>query len=165
MPKATVTSAEWDLVPLVLRAEKKLQGSIKDLMIRLRGHQEAERNANRRDWVHDQPLRVDGGVVTVRLRICGSLRCPLPETWSAALILFNERVDGICHHVRAPNGRGGIARGWHRHEWSSVTRSCKNFRNELVGFDPGESMEAFILLCCDAFGVILETEASAHGQL
>lgn len=162
MPKATVSPENWDLIPHIIRAEKKLQGSIKDLMIRLRGHQDADRNANKRDWVHDQILVVDGDSVQVRLRVCGNLRCAIPESWSAAIIVYSERVDGICHHVRAPNGRGGMARGWHRHEWDPVRRSCKNYRNELPGFDPMGNMEAFILRCCAEFGVTLEEEGGGQ---
>ena len=163
MAKGTVRDEDWALVPFILRAEKKIEGSIKDLMIRLRGHQDAERGANRRDWVHEQPLNYAGSNIRVRLRICAGLRSSTPESWTAAIIVFNERIDGICHHVKAPDGRGGIVRGWHRHEWNSVARSCKNYRNELPTFDPGDSMESFILMCCREFGVILEQEGGANG--
>lgn len=67
--------------------------------------------------------------------------------------MFGTQIDGIDHHVKAWDGRGGICYGWHRHEWDAVKRTCRDFRKALPNFDPGDSIELFVLRCCDVLGI------------
>ena len=157
--RVNVLDSDWAMVPRILSSEKRLSGRLRDLTLRLTGKSDSETGgSNRRDWVHEQPVRTVHGEIPVKLRICAGLRSSIPESWTAAIIVFNERVDGICHHVKAPDCKGGFARGWHRHQWNETKRSCKAYRNELRGFDPGETFESFISVCCGQLGVILEDE-------
>ena len=139
---------------------------MRDLMLRFTGRTQVETGrANNEDWVHEQSVLTSAGVVLVKLRICAGLKSQVPESWSAAILAFNERIDGICHHGRAPDGKGGTARGWHRHCWNANKRSCKEFRNEIPDFDPGSTFESFISNCCGHLGVILEEEVDYNAKL
>ena len=156
--KTPVRDSDWALVPLIVVAEKRIDGTINDLIRRLTANLDPQRNANAGDWVHEHPVEYFGGTVAVRLRICGNLRSNIPESWTASILAFGVQIDGIDHHVKAPNGRGGKCRGWHRYEWNPSTRSCRDWRNEMPNFDPGESIGTFVLAVCERFRVILKEE-------
>jgi hypothetical protein len=112
-------------------------------------------SGNAGEWIFTNEIRVGGTVTSVGLRLCMPFRCDIPEAWTASLIGFNTRVDGICHHVKASDGRGGLSRGWHRHEWDPLKRTCKDLRNEIE-FDHQGTKEGFITSACEVFRLILD---------
>ncbi len=107
------------------------------------------KHGNPGDWhfTHDVQVGVDLKV-SVKLRLCVPYRCQILEAWSCSLVMFNIKVDGIDYHVRADDGRGGICRGWHRHEWDPRKRKCDHLRNPLPDFNPGDTIEMFLENCC-----------------
>jgi len=117
------------------------------------------------EWIFTNEIRFQDNVTTIGLRLCIPFRCDIPEAWTASLIGFNTRLDGICHHVKASNGRGGVSRGWHRHEWEPTKRTCKNLRNEIE-FDHQGTKEGFVTTACEVFGLILELNGGrVHAEL
>lgn len=101
-------------------------------------------------------------MVPVKLRLCVPYKCHIPEAWSCSLIMFNVKVDGIDFHVKADDGRGGICKGWHRHEWDVLKRKCDHLRNPLPDFHPGDTIEMFLENCCGVMEIYAKSEGATQ---
>jgi hypothetical protein len=151
-----VLESDWALVPILIASPKPLGATLDALLDHILNRRKlGGQGGNAGEWTFTNDIRVNTLTVTVGLRVCIPFRCDIPESWTASLIVFNTRVDGICHHVKSSNGRGGVCRGWHRHEWDYLKRTCKDLRNEIQ-FDHQGSKDGFLRAACDVFGLVLD---------
>ena len=152
-----VLESDWALVPIVIARPKPLGTTLALLLDHVVNHRKMEgsKGGNPGEWFFTNNIDVSGVTVSISLRLCMPFKCGIPETWTAALIMYNMRVDGICHHVKASNGRGGVSRGWHRHAWDPVKRTSRDLRYE-IDFDHGGTEAGFVLSACKVMGVILD---------
>lgn len=152
--RTELTESDWRLVPHVISEKKFLKISIERIISLVRNREKVFSQGNAGEWHFEH--EVFSGThqtLSVRLRLSIPYRSNLPVAWRCSLIMFNVRIDGICHHLTAPDGRGGACRGWHRHEWDIVKRSCNDLRNPLPEFDPGDTIEAFVVRCCEVMNI------------
>ena len=61
--------------------------------------------------------------LTGRIRIVVRIRSTIPECWAMAVLLNNQRIDGIDWESRVNDHRGRKhdCKGWHRHMWTAKT--------------------------------------------
>ena len=147
MSKKRLTEGDWALVPLVLASQKSLGASMADVATAIRTRRKQERGSPG-DWVFEHRVQVHSRNIHLRLRLCIPYRSDEPVAWRSSLLVFNQKIDGIDFHITAPDGHGGKCRGWHRHIWEPTERTCEPFRTELPLFDPGDTIEMFVIACC-----------------
>jgi hypothetical protein len=158
--RTEISESDWRLVPLIIK-DRKCLGVALDTVTDAVRKQERSSSGNRGDWHFTHALRVGRGrKILIKLRLCIPYRCEIPEAWSCSLIMFNVKVDGIDYHVKAPDGRGGTCRGWHRHEWDTVKKKCDHLRNPLPDFKPGDTIESFVSSCCEVLNIYAANEGA-----
>lgn len=81
--------------------------------------------------------------VILRLNInCQSM---LPQGWTIALKLHNERIDGIDWESEYTAADGTTQHGWHRHQWSQKEESAKFRKIPSNDLDNVDGREQFLI--------------------
>jgi hypothetical protein len=60
-----------------------------------------------------------GTLATVSIRLSIKRRGSVPTSWSLALLIHDERFDGIDYESHFKDWKGNRRVGWHRHVWDS----------------------------------------------
>jgi hypothetical protein len=80
--------------------------------------------------------------VIIRLNI--NCQSKVPEGWTIALKLHNERVDGIDWESEFTAADGSTGHGWHRHQWNQREQSAKRIKIPAPDFDGIDAREQFL---------------------
>lgn len=110
-----------------------------------------EKMFNRRDRIDLRTVhslaREDGVdedvTLPLRLRISGVPEHP--ESWDAALLLYNRRIDGFGHEETFCDISGSEQNGWHRHIWNAKTQEASGKVLALLCDDDGMSFRDFLI--------------------
>lgn len=81
--------------------------------------------------------------IIIRLNI--NCQSKVPEGWTIALKLHNERIDGIDWESEFTAADGSTGHGWHRHEWSQQAQSAKHRKIPVPDFAGIEAREQFLI--------------------
>jgi hypothetical protein len=104
------------------------------------------------DGMFDEFVKARGITGTIRFIIRS--RGSMPESWAMAVLLDNERVDGIDWEYVVHDHRGTRfdCTGWHRHMWKQD--GANRHKECLPKFSPA-SREQFVLEGCTLLKVKL----------
>ena len=129
------------LVPAIIAVEKYFDCSIRDIICAF--------NAGRGRFDTTWPLEVfdertgESVELELTLHVSGSPEYQL--SWDVAVLLHNERIDGIGYHPWFNDVDGNEQSGWHRHVWDARNKHAKGKR-ATVGFDEeGLNFEGFLI--------------------
>jgi hypothetical protein len=78
--------------------------------------------------------------------------------WSVALLLHNERVDGIDFEARYTAMDGQSCSGWHRHCWNEEAKEAKTQKRPLAALDGVDNIEDFLIRIFAALRIRLNQE-------
>jgi len=81
--------------------------------------------------------------VIIRLNV--NCQSKVPEGWTIALKLHNERIDGVDWESEFTAADGSTGNGWHRHEWNQRAQSAKHTKIPSPDFDGIEGREPFLI--------------------
>jgi hypothetical protein len=80
--------------------------------------------------------------VIIRLNVnCQSV---MPEGWTIALKLHDERIDGFDFESVFDTANGSKARGWHRHQWDQRAQSAKRIKLPAPDLNGVDAREQFL---------------------
>jgi hypothetical protein len=91
----------------------------------------------------------------VRVRLVIRAKSPNFTAWAMALIVNNDRVDGIDWENRFLDLTGAWKSGFHRHVWAPKLRTCKGHKRHLPEFTPS-TLEGFIVDGLGMLNVVLK---------
>lgn len=98
-----------------------------------------------------------GTLATATLRLSIARRSANPRCWSIALLIHNERFDGIDYESHFKDWKGNRRAGWHRHVWDSDELHARR-KESIDGFDTITEFPAFLSDACSALRILLEDE-------
>jgi hypothetical protein len=108
----------------VRRAEKKIEYSI--------GLLEAYLSEHGGNFTTKAKLRGSSEYVRIVVRV---RRADKPTSWAMAVLVNNQRIDGIDWEATVHDHRGKNCEGWHRHIWTAA--ATDTLKECLQNFDPG----------------------------
>lgn len=128
------------LVPQIVADEKYFDVSIPEIVRALNSpngkFERAEEHITTDEFAIPQP---------VILRLNVNCQSKMPEGWTMALKLHNERIDGFDWESEFTAKDGSVQQGWHRHEWNQRTQSAKKTKIPLSDLDTVDSREQFLI--------------------
>jgi hypothetical protein len=120
----------------IYTTEEKVRRQTKQIAYSIRGVTEILA----KDGTFDERAKVRG--ITGTIRIIIRARTAFPEGWAMAILLDNDRIDGIDWERVVKDHRGKKCSGWHRHIWKNG--DCKRSKECLPQFNP-QTTKDFIL--------------------
>ena len=81
----------------------------------------------------------------VVLRLNVHCQSTLPQGWTIALKLHNERIDGLDWESEYTAADGSTLHGWHRHQWNQREQSAKRLKMPAGDLDTVDSREQFLI--------------------
>jgi hypothetical protein len=92
-------------------------------------------------------------VVTLRLNI--NCQSPVAVGWTISLKLHGVRIDGIDWHAFYTDPGGNQQQGWHRHLYSSATKSADGQRLPVDGFHILKNRRDFLIRALSEMKLLL----------
>ncbi len=135
------------------RIEERVRRLRKDMAASLEAVERAITNSR---GTYDDRASVKG-ISGYAVRVVVRVKSPHPQSWAMAILLNNERVDGIDWEQRVADHRGKQhdCSGWHRHVWKLQGRDTN--KECLQGFAPSSARE-FLRLGFSVLNVHLKKE-------
>jgi hypothetical protein len=109
-------------------------------------------------------LNDDGEQVTVTLDLRISYKNGYGG-WSVALLLHNERVDGIDFEARYTSMDDQSCSGWHRHCWNEAAKEAKTQKKPLTDLDGIDNLEDFLIRIFATLRIRLNQEDHGNYEL
>ena len=85
--------------------------------------------------------------------------------WTIALLLHQERIDGIDFEQRYIDYEGNQKSGWHRHLWDAATKSCKVRKMEVADLDNVGDLRQFLMIGFNLLGIVLNKADYGNPEL
>jgi hypothetical protein len=135
-----MASNNFFLVPQIVADEKYFDVSVQEILRAVLS------SSGKFDRIEEHPTQDEYGTdfrIIIRLNI--NCQSRVPEGWTTALKLHNERIDGIDWESKFQRGDGSIGHGWHRHQWNQRTQSSKHLKIPVPDFNGIDAREQFLI--------------------
>jgi hypothetical protein len=128
------------LVPQIRAEEKYFDVSLQEIV------RTVLTPAGKFDRIEEHTSKDEFGIdCRLVLRLNVNCQSKVPEGWTIALKLHNERIDGFDWESEYLAVNGTTGRGWHRHQWSQQGQSAKYTKMPTQDFDGINSREQFLI--------------------